>query len=353
MLPPRPGLVPVLLGAVLLTTLLQGHAQDQPAQVRAGAVGSLERFNVGGLGGWDFLTFDSSGQRLFITRGDRVQVWSTVEKKVVAEIASTPGVHGVALAHELNRGFSSNGRANTVGVFALDGLKITRVIEVGENPDAILYEPTLKRIYAFNGRGHSVSVIDAVGLSVLATVPLDGKPEVAVADGAGHVFVNIEDKAELVVLDQATNRILARWPLNPCLEPTGLAIDVAHRRLFSVCGNNKMVVVDADSGRVVAEAPIGDGPDGVEFDPSLGKAFSANGQGTVTVVQETDAEHFATVATIPTQAHARTLALDPASHRIYLVTASFGPAPASSSDGIRPRPPMLKDSFTVLVLPPQ
>jgi len=353
MLPPRPVLIPALLGAALSTTLLQGHPQDLSAQVRAGGAGSLERFTVGGVGGWDFLTFDSSGQRLFIARGDRVQVWSAMEKKVVAEIAGTPGVHGVALAHDLNRGFSSNGRANTVGVFALDDLKITQTIEVGDNPDAILYEPTLKRIYAFNGRGRSVSVIDAVGLSVLATLPLGGKPEVAVADGAGHVFVNIEDTAELVVIDQTANRIQARWPLKPCLEPTGLAIDVAHRRLFSVCGNNKMVIVDADSGRVVAEAPIGDGPDGAEFDPATRKAFSANGQGTVTVVQETDAEHFATVATIPTQAGARTLALDPASHRIYLVTASFGQAPASSSSGIRPRPPMLKDSFTVLVLPPQ
>jgi YVTN family beta-propeller protein len=239
-------------------------------------------------------------------------------------------------------------------VFGLDDLKVTMTIDVGDNPDAILYEPTFKRVYAFNGRGRSVSVIDAVGLSVLATVPLGGKPEVAVADGAGHLFVNIEDTAELVVIDQASNRIRARWPLKPCVEPTGLAIDVARRRLFSVCSNNRMVIVDADSGHILADAPIGGEPDGVEFDPVLRKAFSADGEGTVTVVQESDdGQHFKAVASIPTQARARTLALDPASHRIYLVTASFGPTPAPSGDGSRSRAPMLKDTFTVLVLTPK
>jgi YVTN family beta-propeller protein len=346
-------LLPALLGIALSALTFPGHAQDVSTQTTASESASLERFNVGGLGGWDFLTFDPPGQRLFIARGDRVQVWSARDKKVVAEIAGTAGVHGVALAQELKRGFTSNGRANTVSVFGLDDLKITRTIDVGDNPDAILYEPAFKRIYAFNGRGRSVSVIDAVGLAVLATVPLGGKPEVAVADGAGHVFVNIEDTAELVVIDQASNRIQARWPLKPCVEPTGLAIDVARRRLFSVCSNNKMVIVDADSGHVLADAPIGGEPDGVEFDPVSRKAFSANGEGTVTVVREADAQHFDVVANVLTQARARTLALDPASHRIYLVTASFGPTPAPSGDGSRPRPPMLKDTFTVLVLTPR
>ena len=346
-------LLPVLLGVAFATLSFHGQALAASTQATAGEPASLELFNVGGLGGWDFLTFDPVGRRLFIARGDRVQVWSAQDKKVVAEIAGTEGVHGVALAQGLNRGFTSNGRANTVSVFGLDDLKITKTIDVGVNPDAILYEPAFKRVYAFNGRGRSVSVIDAVGLSVLATVPLGGKPEVAVADGAGHVFVNIKDTAELVVIDQASNRIQARWPLKPCVEPTGLAIDVAQRRLFSVCGNNKMVIVDADSGRLLADPPIGDEPDGVEFDPASGKAFSANGQGTVTVVQEAGARHFDAVATIPTRPRARTIALDPVSHRLYLVTASYGPTPVPSGDGSRPRPPMLKDTFTVLVLTPR
>ena len=314
----------------------------------------IERHAVGGTGGWDFLTLDPSGDRLFISRGDRVQVWSTQSKQVVGEIAGTPGVHGIALAPGLNRGFTSNGRSNTVSVFALDSLQVTKTIAIpGDNPDAILYEPGFKRVYAFNGRSHDVTVIDAVTLTVVATVALGGKPEVAVADDTGHLFVNLEDTAEIAVIDQATHRIQARWPLRPCLEPTGLAIDLSHRRLFAVCANHKMVIVDATSGRLVGDVLIGAEPDGVEFDPASNQAFSANGEGTVTVVQESDPEHFAAVATLATQARARTLALDRVSHRIYLVTASFGPTPAATSAQPRPRPPMLADTINVLVLTPR
>jgi YVTN family beta-propeller protein len=241
-----------------------------------------------------------------------------------------------------------------VSVFALDNLQLTHTVAVaGDNPDAILYEPTFKRVYAFNGRSHNVSVIDAVELTVVATVPLGGKPEVAVADDAGHVFVNIEDTGEIVVIDEATGRVSARWPIKPCLEPTGLAIDVPHQRLFAVCADRKMVVVEAITGRLVADVPIGGEPDGVEFDPTAGRAYSANGEGTVTVVQESDLEHFAAVATLATQARARTLALDPVSHRLYLVTALSGPAPAGTSAQPRPRPPMLPETFSVLILTPR
>lgn len=330
----------------------------QPA-VHAAAAGpaalagfdAVQRYPVGGTGGWDFVTFDPAGQRLFITRGDRVQVWSVQSKAVVAEIEGTAGVHGVALAPDLGRGFTSNGRSNTVSVFGLDDLRITRTIPVGESPDAILYEPHFKRVYAFNARSRSVSIIDAVGLTVLATVPLGGKPEVGVADNDGRVFVNIEDKSELAVIDPAGNRVEARWPLAPCLEPTGLALDAVHARLFSVCANHTMAIVDATSGRLVAAVPIGGEPDGVVFDAGSRRAFSANGEGSVTVVGETDAEHFVVLANVATQARARTIALDPASHALYLVTASFGPTPAATAEQPRPRPAMLKDSFVVLVLP--
>ena len=344
------------LVCALATIALSLCAPDlgaRTAAANAPARGTLERFVVGGAGGWDFLTFDPARQRLFIARSDRVQVWSVRTRTVVAEIAGTAGVHGVALAEDLQRGFTSNGRSNTVTVFGLDDLEIKGTVPTGENPDAILYEPSKQRVYAFNGRGSSATVIDASTLAVLATVPLGGKPEVAVADGAGRVFVNIEDTAEIAVLDEASNRVAARWPLESCVAPTGLAIDVASRRLFSVCANHKMMVVDAGDGRLVAEVPIGGEPDGVAFDAGSKRAFSSNGEGTITVVQEVGPERFDAVETISTQARARTLALDPETHRIYLVTASFAPVPASAASGPRPRPAMVKDSFTVLVVTPE
>jgi YVTN family beta-propeller protein len=220
----------------------------------------------------------------------------------------------------------------------------------GENPDAILYDPKFKRVYTFNGRSANVTVVDAQNSKVLASVPLGGKPEFAVSDGSGHIFVNIEDTAELVVIDQVSNRVQARWPLGPCTNPTGLAIDSAHHRLFSVCDNHKMVIVDAQSGRQVAILPIGSAPDGAEFDADLGLAFSANGDGTLTLVHEDDPERFTVAANLPTQERARTLALDSVSHRVYLVTASFGPTRAPTVEQPNPRPTMVPDTFTVIVV---
>jgi YVTN family beta-propeller protein len=314
----------------------------------------VEQVKIGGPGGWDFITFDPARQRLFIARGDRVQVWSAGSRLVLAEIAGTAGVHGVALSQDLNRGFASNGRANSITVFDLDTLQVVKTIAIaGANPDAILYDAGSKRVYCFNGRSASMTVIDAASLQVLADVALGGKPEVAVSDGAGRVFVNIEDTAEIVVIDQASNKVQARWPLKPCEDPTGLAIDAAHRRLFAVCANRMMVVHDAESGRQVASVPIGGSPDGAGFDPALGLAFSSNGEGTLTLVHQDDLEHYSVAANVPTQARARTMALDPVSHRVYLVSASFGSAPAPTAGQPKPRPPMIPDSFTVLVLAPK
>jgi YVTN family beta-propeller protein len=314
----------------------------------------VDRVTIGGIGGWDFIAFDPIRQHLFISRGDRVQVWSVQSRKVVSEIAGTAGVHGIALAQDLGLGFTSNGRANTVTVFSLKDLNVVGTINVpGENPDAILYEPKFKRVYSFNGRSNNVTVIDALNFKVLANIALGGKPEVAVSDGAGHVFVNIEDTAEVVVINQAENKIQTRWSLTPCVEPTGLAIDTAHQRLFSVCSNNKMAIVDAQTGRHVAIMPIGGKPDGAEYDSSLGMAFSANGDGTLTLVHENDPEHFTVAANVATQEKARTLALDPVSHRIYLVTASFGPTLAATTEQSEPRSVMLQNSFTVIVTSPK
>jgi YVTN family beta-propeller protein len=343
---------PVVSAAMLI--LIQGYAAPLDSRPGPSSYAVAARITIGGGGGWDFITLDQFRRRLFITRSDRVQVWSLESKQVVGEIEGTAGVHGVALAEDLKRGFTSNGRSNTVTVFDVETLKVIETISVpGDNPDAILYEPKFKRVYCFNGRSADVTIIDAVDLKVLANVALGGKPEVAVSDGAGHVFVNVEDTAELVVIDQRANEVQARWPLDPCTNPTGLALDVLHRRLFSVCDNHKMAILDAQSGRRVAIMPIGGAPDGVEYDPGLGLVFSSNGDGTLTLIHEDDPEHFTVAANVPTQDRARTLALDSASHRIYLVSALFGPTPVPSVAQPKPRPPMLPDSFTVIVVAPK
>ena len=230
---------------------------------------------------------------------------------------------------------------------------IGRIDVPGLNPDAILYGPVFKRVYTFNGRSRDVTVIDAVGLRVLSTIALGGKPEVAVTDGAGHIFVNLEDTAEIVMIDEATSQVRSRWPLAPCAEPTGLAIDAEHRRLFSVCANQTMVVLDATTGRLVAQVQIGDAPDGAGFDAALGLVFSANGDGSLTVVHEDGPDRYAVVATVATQKRARTMSLDPATHRIYLVSADFGAAPQPTPADRKPRAPMLARTFTVLVVAPR
>ena len=339
--------------ACIVFLMLQGCAAAADRMPAAGEMRVVDRVKIGGAGGWDFVTFDAQHQRLFISRGDHVQVWDAKSGRVESDIPGTPGVHGVAVAPDLHRGFTSNGRSNSVSVFNLDDLKVTGTIDVqAQNPDAILYEPNTKRLYTFNGRSADMTVIDAVGLKVIATIALGGKPEVAVSDDAGHVFVNIEDKSEIVMIDQASNQVRARWPLAPCDEPTGLAIDTAHQRLFAVCANRLMVVVDARSGHIVAQLPIGEAPDGAGFDAGLGLAYSSNGDGTLTIVKEDGPDRFAVAASLATQRRARTMSLDPATHRVYLVTAEFGPAPQPTAADPKPRAPMIPDTFTVLVVAP-
>ncbi|HEY8084650.1 MAG TPA: hypothetical protein VIE69_03475, partial [Methylophilaceae bacterium] len=244
-------------------------------------------------------------------------------------------------------------RANSVTVFSLTDLHVLSTIPIaGENPDAILYDASSKRVYTFNGRSGDITVIDAVNLKVLATIAVGGKPEVAVSDGNGHIFVNMEDSAELLKIDQSQNKILARWSLAPCTGPTGLAIDRSHQRLFSACDNHTMAILDAVSGRHVAMVPIGGKPDGAEFDPGLGMAFSSNGDGTLTLVHEDDPEHFSAAANVTTQDKARTLSLDPVSHSVYLVTALFGAIPSATAEQPKPRAPVLPNSFSILVVAP-
>jgi len=310
----------------------------------------IKTYKVGGDGGWDYLTFDKASNRLFISRATHVIVMDADSGKVVGDIPDTPGVHGIALAPEFGRGFVSNGRDNSVTVFDLSNLKLLSKIKVGENPDAILYDPASKRVFTFNGHSHDVTAIDAAKSAVLGTIKVDGKPEFAVSDEKGEIFVNIEDKSELMALDPNKLEAKARWPLAPCEEPSGLAIDRKSRRLFSGCGNKLMSVVDADSGKLVTTLPIGDGVDANAFDPETGLAFASCGEGVLTVVHEDSANKFSVVENVPTARGARTMTLDPEKHRVFLVTAKFGPPPAPTAQQPHPWPSILPDTFVVMVM---
>ncbi len=277
--------------------------------------------------GWDYLTVDAPSHRVYVSRGDRVLVIDAPGRKVVGEIAPTPGVHGIAVVPELDRAFTSNGRAASVTVFSASTLAIVGEVKgTGENPDAILYDSASGRVFTFNGRGKSATAINAKTLAIEGTVPLDGKPEGPASDGQGHIFVNIEDTNTLAVFDSRSLAVTARWSLAPCDEPTGLALDAAHQRLFVGCHNKRMMVVDSSTGRIVTSLPIGEGVDGTAFDPATGLAYASNGDGTLTVVHEDSPESFRVVQNVSTQRGARTLALDLATHRVYLVTAQFGPS---------------------------
>lgn len=318
----------------------------------AGALAVRQQFTLGGPGGWDYLTDDAASHRLFIARADRVLVVNTANGALLGVIRPAEGVHGIALAPDLGKGFTSNGRADTVTVFDLATLATLGTIAVGgHNPDAIVYDKASRHLFTFNGRSHDVSVIDPVAGSVVATLPAGGKPEFAQADGRGHLYFNIEDTAEIGVIDTLAGRRSATWSLPHCKAPTGLAFDTRHGRLFSTCDNQTLVVTDAASGRNVATLPIGKGPDAAVFDADRALLFSSNGEdGTLTVVHQDDPDHYSVRATVATEQSARTLALDPRTHRLYTVAAEFGPPPAATPEQPHPRPAVLDDSFKVLVI---
>ena len=305
---------------------------------------------VGGDGGWDYLTVDSKARRVYISRGTHVMVVDADAATVVGDIPNTNGVHGIAIAGDMDKGFISDGRDGNVTIFDTKTLKVLGTAPAGKNPDAIIYDPASKRVFAFNGTSKDATAIDAKTGTVAGTIPLGGKPEFAAADEKGHVFVNIEDTSEIVQFDSNKLSVETRWKIAPGEEPSGLALDRKHRRLFSVCSNKLMVVVNADTGKVITTLPIGSGTDAAGFDPETGYAFSSNGEGTLTVVHEDSPDKFSVVENVPTQARARTMALDAKTHQVYLVTAEFGPAPAATAQTPRPRPPMIPGSFTMLIL---
>lgn len=310
----------------------------------------LKTYKVGGDGGWDYLLMDPASRHLYISRGTHVIVLDADSGKTVGDIPDTQGVHGIALAPELGRGFTSNGREGTVSIFDLKTLKVLDKVKVGENPDAIVYDPATKRVFTMNGRSHDSSAIDAATGKVVGTIALDGKPEFAATDEHGKLFVNLEDKSELLELDPAKLAVNARWSLAPCESPSGLAIDRKHHRLFSVCENQMMAVVDANSGKVIATPAIGKGPDAAGFDASRDLAFASCREGVLTIVHEDTPDKFTVAQNVTTEPGARTMALDSKTHNVFLVTAQFGPPAAPTAEMPRPRPTIVPDSFVVLVV---
>jgi DNA-binding beta-propeller fold protein YncE len=305
---------------------------------------------LGGEGGWDYLTVDSKARRVYISRGTHVMVVDANSAALVGDIPNTNGVHGIAIADDLDKGFISDGRDSNVTIFDTKTLKVLGTAPAGKNPDAIIYDAASKRAFAFNGSSKDATAIDAKTGTVAGAIPLGGKPEFAAADEKGHVFVNIEDTSEIVKFDSNKLTVESRWKIAPGEEPSGLAMDRKHRRLFSVCSNKMMVVVNADTGQVITTVPTGAGTDAAGFDPETGFAFSSNGEGTLTVVHEVSPDKFSVVENVPTQARARTMALDTKTHQVYLVSAEFGPTPAATAQQPRPRPPMLPGTFTLLIM---
>ena len=307
-----------------------------------------DRVTLGGEGGWDYLTYEKDGNRLFITRGDHVMVVDAKTLKVTSDIMGLSGIHGVALAPELGRGFISNGGDNTVTVFDLKSLKKVDSVKVGERPDAILYEPFSKHVFTFNARSHDTTVVDAATGKVVATIPLGGKPEFPASDGAGKLYVNIEDKSQIAQVDVNKNSVLNTWSIAPCQEPSALAFDIEHHRLFAGCDNKMMAVVDSDSGKVVTTVPIGDGVDAGRFNPRTQQVFMSCGEGVLSIIHEDSPDKYTLTQNIATAKGARTMALDDDSNTAYLVTAQREDKPVAAGQ----RPAMAPGSFQLIVARP-
>jgi DNA-binding beta-propeller fold protein YncE len=301
---------------------------------------------IGGAGKWDYDIVDSAARRVYVSHSTHVVVLDADSGAVVGDIPDTLGVHGIALAPDLGRGFTSNGKANTVTIFDLKTLKTIGTVKTGGlNPDAIYYDAGSKRVFAFNGKSANAVAIDAADGKVAGMIPVGGKPEFAAGDDQGHVFVNIEDKSVLLEIDAQKLSVLHRWPLTGCKEPSGLAIDQKNHRLFSVCGNKKMMVVNADTGKVVATPAIGEDPDAAGYDPDTQLVFSSNGEsGDLTVIHQDSPDKYTVIDTVPTKKYARTMAIDYKTHNIFLPIADFEPVAPKGEE----EPPMKPNSFGVL-----
>jgi DNA-binding beta-propeller fold protein YncE len=326
------------IALLLCTSLLYGQSKDSQYRI-------ANRIHLQGDGGWDYLSVDEQHGRLFVSHGTQVNVVDLKKGEQVSVIPDTKGVHGIAVANDLNKAFISNGRDTSVTVIDLDKLTfITKVKVTGNNPDAILYDQFTHRVFTFNGRSKNSTVIDAKENKVIGTIPLSGKPEFSQSDGKGKIYVNIEDQSSLSIIDAKSLTVLKTWSIAPGEEPSGLALDNKNHRLFSVCGNKLMVISDAVSGKVITTVPIGDGCDGVAFDPATKRVFSSNGEGNITVVQQESADKYKVIETVATQKGARTIAVDKSTHHLYLSAGEYEPG-----EGRRPVKP---GTFVVIDVEP-
>ncbi len=332
---------------LLLAVILSAQAQA------ATSYHLTKTIPIGGDGGWDYLSVDADARRLYVSHATKAVVIDLDKEEVVGQIEDTPGIHGVAIAADLGKGFASNGRENKVSIVDLKTLKTLSKVETGQNPDAIIYNPASHEVYAFNGRGQSASVIDAKADKIVQTIPLPGKPEFAVADtNAGRVYVNLEDKSQVAVIDAASHKVLTTWPIAPGEEASGMAFDPAHHRLFLGCGNKLMVMMDSESGKAVANVPIGDHVDANAFDEKGQLAFSSTGEGIVTIAHEDAPDKLTVVQSLKTEPGAKTMTLDPTTHKIYLGAAKYEAPGEKSSGGGKKRPSIVPGSFKVLVYSP-
>ena len=339
--------ITILAAAAALVVAIFTGAILLAASAATGASGYkvIKTVPISGEGGWDYVYVDSDARRVYVSHATQVVVLDADSYEVVGSIPDTQGVHGIAIAPELGRGFTSNGRSNDVTIFDLKTLKTIGTVKTDANPDAIVYDSVSKRVFTFNGRGKNTTAINAADGTVAGTLALGGKPEFAVADGKGSIFVNNEDTSELIQIDSQKITEMHRWPLAPCKSPSGLAIDRKSRRLFAVCDEKVMAVVNADTGKVVAAPTIGEGVDASAFEPDTQLAFASNGEGTLTVIHEDSPDKYTVVENVPTKRSARTMGLDLKTHNIFLPAADFDPpAPGERRGKMKP------GSFVLLVL---
>jgi DNA-binding beta-propeller fold protein YncE len=342
----NPAVVAAAIVSLAATLLLTDVANAVPPGSSGYHV--VKTIPIGGPGKWDYDIVDSEARRVYVSHSTHVVVLDTDSGATVGDIADTSGVHGIALASDLGRGFTSNGKANTVTIFDLKTFKTIDTVKTGGlNPDAIFYDAGTKRVFAFNGKSSNATAIDAASGKVAGMIPVGGKPEFAAGDDQGHVFVNVEDKSLLLEIDAQKLAVLHRWPLTGCKEPSGLAFDQKNHRLFSVCGNKKMMVVNSETGKIVTTIAIGEDPDAAGFDPGTQLVFSSNGEsGDLTVIHEDSADKYTVMETVPTKKYARTMAIDLKTHNIFLPVAEFEPVAPKGEE----EPPMKPNSFEVLLV---
>ncbi len=341
--------VRAFLALLLFSLLTASHLPAAPQTTGGSGYHLIKKVKLGGTGGWDYLEVDPATHRLFVSRGTHYVVVDPDQGKIIGDIPGSQRAHGVAFANEFNKGFTTDGSNADSTIFDLTSLKVLDKVKTDKDSDAVIYDPFSKRVFTFNGDANTASAIDAASGKLVSTFPLGGGPEFGATDGKGKIFVNLEDKSSLVKFDAKTLKIENTWPLAPCESPSGLAIDAAHEILVVGCHNKLMAFVDGNSGKVLGTVPIGQGVDANRFDPATGYAFASCGDGTLTIAHEDSPTKFSLVEMIQTQRGARTMALDYASHTVYLVTAEFGPAPEPTKDNPRPRPAVLPDTFTLLI----